>query len=243
MLEVLSRLPCEAGRDLCALLLVSALAAADATAQAQEPPAPWRLLRPGTFHRDEAPAVPGQGWLALVHRKGQWWLLPTWVRARRVHDEVMDAPGMGTGIALTSGHASALALLRLPSLRAGKVEAAQLPRLIGPNAGYALGEGRVLDIPFRGATYQLAVQGERTFLVHAGRRTALPEVEVSEDQSADFSYSARLLWAGDLDGDGALDLLFGHSTYNRDGVCLYLSSLAPPDALVGLLACQVATGC
>lgn len=42
-----------------------------------------------------------------------------------------------------------------------------------------------------------------------------------------------LLWAGDLDGDGKLDLIVNHSLLDVD-VALYLSSAAPPGKLVGL---------
>ncbi len=49
--------------------------------------------------------------------------------------------------------------------------------------------------------------------------------------------NARLRWAGDLDRDGRLDLIYnlgGHHTETR--LALYLSSAAKPGALVGLVA-------
>ena len=42
-----------------------------------------------------------------------------------------------------------------------------------------------------------------------------------------------LLWAGDLDGDGKIDLIVSHSLLDVD-VAVYLSSAAPPGKLVGL---------
>ncbi|WP_211461494.1 hypothetical protein [Collimonas silvisoli] len=42
-----------------------------------------------------------------------------------------------------------------------------------------------------------------------------------------------LLWAGDLDGDGKLDLIISHDRQDID-VAVYLSSLAQPGELVGL---------
>jgi hypothetical protein len=59
----------------------------------------------------------------------------------------------------------------------------------------------------------------------------LKEPEVLEDQRA------SLRWAGDLDRDGKLDLIYnlgGH--YTRTRLALYLSSAAKPGELVGLVA-------
>ena len=53
-----------------------------------------------------------------------------------------------------------------------------------------------------------------------------------------------LLWAGDLDGDGRLDLVLDESDhYNVTETTLYLSSTAAPGALVGRAGRHRTTGC
>lgn len=65
-----------------------------------------------------------------------------------------------------------------------------------------------------------------------GRRQALPPYRNFSSQDT-FDAQAVLRWAGDLDGDGKLDLIVSHDQRDID-VALYLSSLAGPDEIVGL---------
>lgn len=65
----------------------------------------------------------------------------------------------------------------------------------------------------------------------ATRQLLIKNTEVLQDEEA------SLRWAGDLDRDGQLDLIYnlgGHYTENR--LALYLSSAAKPGELVGLVA-------
>lgn len=60
----------------------------------------------------------------------------------------------------------------------------------------------------------------------------LGRVAGNADQSLHEPSTSVLWWAGDLDGDGRLDLLINHADGGYDSA-LYLSSLAPPGQLVG----------
>jgi hypothetical protein len=60
---------------------------------------------------------------------------------------------------------------------------------------------------------------------------------------AESDDSASLLWAGNLDGDGQLDLLVSYRGSNNGGVCLFMSSKAPRAALVHRIACHGGVGC
>ena len=53
---------------------------------------------------------------------------------------------------------------------------------------------------------------------------------------------ASLVWAGDLDKDGKLDLILESSTDKNSTYCLYLSGAAGPRALVKKIGCQFYSG-
>lgn len=201
----------------------------------------WQFLVPGSYHGGEAPAEPGQGWLALDVVGGRWHLVPAKVRAERVHDPVTDgSEDEKTGILVASDRPAALVLLRLPRLRAGKVDTPDM-KFRGPPR--ALRQGAALDIAFKSERWRLAVENETIVLMRGAQRQPLAGIGVSADQSSDWSHSATLLWAGDLDGDGALDLVIGHETYNNGGTCLYLSSAARAGEPLVPVACQNWSGC
>lgn len=206
-------------------------------------PAPdWGFLLPGDYHGDEAPGKPGKGWFALRSVGGQWVLEPTAVYARRIHDPVLDAEGQKSGIRISSGSSNAVALLRGPAFRAGGVATPDLDftRQTTPRN---ITERQPLSIRFGDAQYQIGVAKSEVFLAKGRQRTRLADLLVSGVENPDQSESATLQWAGDLDGDGRLDLVISYSGYNRSGACLFLSSLAQFDQLVRQLACHGGVGC
>jgi len=208
------------------------------SASAQPPSARWQLLDPGTYHGDEAPSAPGTGWLALTVVGGVWRLEPTVVRATRVHDPVLDEEDQKTGLKISSNYSNSLALLRLPGLKAGKVDTPNMkfngtPRTISTR-------DRPLRISFKGDNYAITAINSEIYLQSGEQRTLLPNLTAGDSKSED---STSLLWAGDLDGDGKLDLLFAYSGYNNGGICLYMSVGARNAALVKQVACHGGVGC
>lgn len=220
-------------------LIACFVLAAAGVAHADKPAKAWRFLLAGEYHSDEAPAKPGRGWLALTFIEGQWQLVPTEVRAARVHDAVLDAEGEKTGIRISSAH-QAIALLRVPGVRAGKVDT---PTMRFASNASSISPAQPLDIVFREHPYRIQVIKSGVYLKKGAQRTRLPELAVSNDWNADDAESASLQWAGDLDGDGALDLIVSYSGFNRYGACLFLSSSAASGQLVGLVACHGGVGC
>lgn len=207
-------------------------------ARAQPTAEGWQLLRSGNYHGSEAPDKPGVGWLALTSVGGVWRLEPAIVRATRVYDGIMDAEGEKTGVDITSNYVEVLALLRFPSIKPGKVDTPDMkfkdsPRPLSTDA-------TSLKIAFKGEEYVIEAKSIGIYLNKGTTKTLLPDLIAGSPESED---SSSLLWAGDLDGDGKLDLLIAYSGYNSGGVCLYLSAGAGTGALVKRVACQHSVGC
>jgi hypothetical protein len=220
-------------------------------AGAQPAPERWSILVPGDHHSDEAPAAPGSGWLALAVVNGAWRLEPVRVKAERFRDVLEDAKGMKTGTRITESRGDALVLLRLPSLKPGRVETPNMQFLKNDRQVWSGHWQRVrendrrvwngvlpLKIPFKGEIYEIEVKEFEVYVHKNGTRTLLPDLDAKEDTD-----TVTLIWAGDLDGDGKLDFLFRRNGPNSVGVCLFLSSDAPPGSLVRKVGCHDITGC
>jgi hypothetical protein len=207
-------------------------------AQAQSSQEHWRLLISGDYHGDEAPTKPGIGWLALIPLGGVWRLEPALVRAKPVFDVVLDAKGQTTGIQITSNRADAIALLRFQNVKPGKVDT---PSMTFKDTPRSVSSGDPpLRIPFKGEQYLIQADKGRVYLHLRQSKAQLPDLLAAD---GDNENSASLLWAGDLDGDGRLDLLFAYNGNNRAGVCLYLSAAAAEGELVQRAACHGGIGC
>lgn len=218
---------------IAATLLTCASAGAQATEQS------WPLLLPGAYHADEAPTQPGPGWLALTASNAAWRLEPARLQANRVYDPVLDPDEQTkTGIELTSAATTAIAYLRLPGLTPGPLATARLLRgeLEQPISGESPGP----RLAFGGREYDFARAGE-TLSLRSGTHSSVLEGLVAGGVNSDDSVSLR--WAGDLDGDGKLDLLMGYTRYNQAGACLFLSKGTPATALVRHTACHGGVGC
>jgi len=194
---------------------------------------------PNQYHSTEAPTEPGTGWLALVAVGGVWRLEPTEVRATRVVDPAADIEeGQKTGIQISSDHEAALALLRIPGIKPGKVDTPDMKFKNNPREISITGDP--LKISFKGTDYVIEPTQAGIFLKKGVQKTLLAELLAENSASTN---AASLLWAGDLDGDGHIDLLFAYSGQNNFGSCLYLSAGASKGALVRQAACHGGVGC
>jgi hypothetical protein len=205
--------------------------------QVERPQREWEFLIPGDYHADEAPTNPGNHWLALAVINGSWHLVPDQVKAERIDDAVVDRQGEKTGIRINAEHAGVIALLRIPNLTPRKVDAVDLKF---KDDGGRLSLTAPLELSFRGEWYQLEAKRFGVYLRRGNLRTMLSDIFVGGPESDN---AAWLLWAGDLDGDGALDLLVRYAGYNSGGVCLFLSASARPGVLVRHIACHGGIGC
>jgi hypothetical protein len=217
-------------RGLLALVLVAA-----AVPSAADPPSA-SLLEPGNYHEGEVGDEAAGAWWALCHEHGRASLRAVTVQVKQVHDELRDeAHGEKSGRrVIVHGCRHAVLLVRgLPMLAARAVQAAKLAKLPPP----APTSRRTIDrytVDWKGAAFTLAELDSA-----CGYRLRLEGPDVAQDIYAAELPTGRcgpdggaldewvhwqLRWAGDLDGDGRLDLLIDASDPQNPGnLRLFLS--------------------
>lgn len=217
---------------------------------------------PGQFHNGEAVARHGERWLALRLRPGDAELVSVRVAVKRVHDPLVDAKDQATGEAVSAIRMDdAAMLLRGSGLRAGTVTRASIvepgPQHSLPAYRLSLGarEYRIAThcviedrdataTPDRPAAYTCTIDlidGERRqVLVSLGASRASPGAPLFFVSDA----SPQLIFAGDLDRDGRLDLILDTTDhYNLTRPTLFLSGAAGKGEVVHAVATHDAVGC
>lgn len=222
----------------------------------------YGLQPPGSFHAGEVVARSGERWLALRERGNHAELVSVRVAVNRVHDPLVDADDQATGEAVSAIRMDdASMLLRGAGLRAGAVTRASIvepPSEHGlPAHRLSLGtrEYRIATrcvIEDRNATASAAQPASYVCtidLIDGARRQTLMSLGASR-QSPDaplfFASEAapRLIFAGDLDRDGRLDLILDTTDhYNLSRPTLFLSGAAGKGELLHAVATHAATGC
>jgi hypothetical protein len=175
------------------------------------------------WRREEAGAWGGSGWLG-------W----TWEIARLqpveliVRDRPKDFPD-DDSVTVQSRPDVTFAVRCIPQLRAGPIVSAGI-------ANWSLQSDGPLRVTLGARKYELSMQSARDDLTdaqivftEAGRRQVL----YSADGFVDDPHF-DVVWAGDLDRDGELDLVVNlHRKYSWHPYRLLLSSVAAPGRLVG----------
>jgi hypothetical protein len=217
--------------------------ASTAIAQVNTP----QILLPGTFHGNEVVAQTGEEWLAMVPFDRGYTLVETRVRIDLVRDELQDNDNQTTGkrVSVDIDKKKSLFLLRgISSVKPGEIEtiaAKTIPLEINKSIQLRLKSKR---------TYKLSVVCEETtpltvdnfkecsLILTIGsksQRIMTFTVYYPPNNKPIFASDAHpsLLWAGDIDRDGALDLLLDLSNhYNISNPTLFLSSDAQNNDLV-----------
>lgn len=189
------------------------------------------ILQPGGYETADldVSTLPTSGWLALVERGGRWELVPAKVDlAPEIH---------------SPDQSKALVFLHARRFSAGRVStlAMKLPDGVDTPKEDPDGKGKDrLELMFNRRRYRLTLfapnpDAERSLVLDDGRSSVVLDTDTD---------SAQIMWAGDLDHDGRLDLII--STDHEDGrsadTCLYLSSAARKHRLVKEVACQGFSG-
>lgn len=198
------------------------------------------------YHGDEVTASAKQKWLGLykVNNK-QYVLKPVKVSITRVHDAIVDEDTKaktGKRISVAGKEKPVFIFSGVSELKPGNVTASSVKK-------ENLKPKDVLKAQIGDDTITWWVKGKEkqkeeytNFSVTASNKRGSQTLVSVEHASLDHTPS--LMWCGDLDGDGKLDMIMDTSTdYNMSKVTLFLSSKAKKGKLVGEAAVQVATGC
>lgn len=191
---------------------------------------PPALLTLGVHHGDEV-KKPGQGWLGLYAKR----LAPVTVTLTRVHDPIVDeekpdAVKTGVEVAVAGAEQPLLLVKGLPAREVAPLPLVGLPAL-GGDAPVQLGDATLTSTP-HGKT------GRQLVLARGG----VAQVLYQFDDGDTDGWALR--WAGDLDGDGKLDLLLtADHHYSVSTLRLFLSSRAKKGQLVREVATFRTTGC
>ncbi|WP_158549408.1 hypothetical protein [Lysobacter silvisoli] len=218
------------------------------------------LQPPGQFHGDEPVGRDGETWLALRVADGRASLTQTRLRVEAVEDPIGDEPGERTGKRVASAlepdpdaeGAQVVAYLRGGGLGAGPVSAARM--LQRGEAGHAPDD----RFEFAGAAYRIRSEcspdDDGAFarsctirLVAPGTEQVLAHMPGLREQGVlrlGDDASPTLIFAGDLDRDGKLDLIFDLTDhYNVSRPTLLLSSQAREGELLHAVSTYESVGC
>lgn len=243
------------GNFLKCLLFFSLMLGAQTVCLGQTLSGSWVFLMPGQVHKGEAPSSLGQGWLALRKGVNGWELSPTKITLRRRKSEVADYD-----VEIKSNYRDAVALFKLPHLTAGRIDTPELPKGFLESFFVKIDDEyptfkvtfNSVEYLFSGSKVQGAYsnrEGQGVFSYDAlvvgmgGRRSVVGDTGGDSSETDSSQNSVQIIWVGDIDSDGKLDVITRVNLSNASGLCLYLSSEAKGTELFGKSICHEGSGC
>lgn len=217
------------------------------------PALPVGLLETGEFHGEEVTARTGERWLGLHITNDHSTLIRYRLTVEKVHDPIGDSAGEMTGKKVTVD----LPLEPLFLVKGARMLSSGPVNTIfkaAPDFEKSLEKIPPLTLKLAGVSYTLKVVGSKDdvkcrlqeFPRNANLILSSGETEqvlYSLDNCGNDPYW-HLLWAGDLDRDGKLDLYVSvNQHYNVSEKRLFLSSQAGEGQLVKEIAEFVTSGC
>ena len=213
-----------------------------------------QLLETGGFHGNEVNARSGQQWLGLYANEQGSQLILSKLKIEIVVDEIVDTgiPGQKTGKSVWADREEEPIFLvrNAPMLQSGK---AITIYGVNPDEPRVLLDRQPLKLQLGDLVYELVLMGDEP----SAQPNVLPlknprlilrqgptEQVVYQLKQGDEDAGWQLRWAGDIDGDGKLDLYANlPEHYNVTRRKLFLSSQAKLGQLVREVAEFVTTGC
>jgi hypothetical protein len=191
----------------------------------QEQPLLWFA---GPMHSNEVKAETGDTWLALCHTSKGYELVSTKITVR---DNPKKDGLFDTEVTLDCSCPSLFLVYGVPELKPGPIN--------------TIFDGSKYIEPSQSIILQLAKDQESTYTLSAsgsknGEEVKNYQLKLRSNKRTQLILNRAsiyehiyLLWAGDLDGDGKLDLLLDlHDHYNVSEPTLFLSSKAEKGKLV-----------
>lgn len=215
----------------------------------------------GEFHAGETVVRDGERWLALRVEGPTAALTEVIARAQPWHDVILDKVDETSGVqeSVAAAGAPPLVLLRGEGLSVGSIEAAQVQR--DTDAAGAPSSLPHYQMSFREQSYRIHTACSQigagvatpakllcAIVLHTpqGAQTLvrMPASQTDGAWHLGDDAAPELLFAGDLDRDGRLDLLFNLTDhYNVSRTVLLLSSAAREGDAVAEVARFEAVGC
>lgn len=212
------------------------------------------IITTGTFHGDEVSGnVEKINWTGLFKGPNGYYLKQTKLRAMRVNDPVLDEEHQKTGweLRVPGKDTSILLISAAAGLSDTRVSHAPLSKT-------TLYPGDTLSIHYLGKDYLLVATGKKEPTSETGENYQVSDYKLYlstriNGKKCQTLLSAHdwfddamvyLIFAGDLDRDGILDLILDDSYhYNMTEPSLYLSRNAAKGQAVKRVASHVSVGC
>ena len=189
-------------------------------------PVRGEILFTGVFHGEEVTVRSGETWLCLMSTKTGEELKICTINVKTVFDPIMDA-NTGKEISIRGGGDAILLVRNVPRLKPGPVRTLFFGAAdLRPENTVWIGPGMRQGLGLRRGNL-----GPYSILFWEGQARR----QVLWDNLYNGDSPSRLNWAGDLDGDGKVDLLLDIGIHDASSrMALFLSSLAKEGAMVGL---------
>lgn len=213
------------------------------------------VLTVGSFHEDEVAADADKApWSGLFKNGEGYYIAPTGLKTKRVYDPVIDETEKektGREVQTTNKDTAVILVSGASFLTTGRVLPADLSKT-------QVFPGDTVQLRYDGVDYKLFATGDRRkshsnteeitvrnyrlYLMATVKGQLCKSLLVAQENFDDAMIT--VLFAGDLDGDGILDLVIDTSRhYNVSSPTLYLSKPAGGGQIVKPVGAHITMGC
>lgn len=213
-----------------------------------------QILRIGEFHANEVFAKSGEVWYGLYPSEDGYELIASKITVEPIHDHLVDEYSEQTGkrVSVDQPAEPVLLIRGLESLQDGRVKTVFSGKKFlypGESVSLKFDEGDYYGLAAFGLAADRGVARPFDMVIY-NYKIMISHIPWTKSQVvASFDIVAldgtpTLLWAGDLDRDGKLDLLMDLTDhYNVSAYTLFLSSMAEEGALLRKVAVFRSVGC